>query len=414
MRKEEELANTNRIDHIERRGCLADRKLNSGDLISLAEKYSRNQLEAIRKKEEFYCRSCSEKMILKIGTQRIPHFAHEKGSECTEYDRESEYHMSGKIKLFDWLSKQGLSPEMECYYPTIKQRADISFAYEGKTYCIEFQCSTISAEVFRKRTEGYRKLSLHPIWILGGKNINRQQTHKLSLTSFHYLFLKETANHEVYLPAYCPQTNQFIRLENLISLSTRTVYGSIFCKPLEKLILQELVEPKITFSPSLKNWSRDLLRFKTTLITNAQALQNPFLFELYSHSLNPFTLPSFVGLPLKLNYAIETAPFIWQAYLFLDHFWGKEPGMIIRFQDVYKTTLKRIKEKQLVVRDLPSLYRNPLPFVIQEYLLAMSQIGVLKKKENNIYFIDKQIKLANNMEEQLKGEEKFYQEYYEN
>ncbi|WP_158318779.1 competence protein CoiA [Robertmurraya kyonggiensis] len=226
-------------------------KLKSGETISLAEKYSRNQLEAMRKKEEFYCRSCSEKMILKIGTQRIPHFAHEKGSECTEYDRESEYHMSGKIKLFEWLEIQGLSPEMECYYPPIKQRADIAFTYEEKTYCIEFQCSTISAEVFRRRTEGYRKLLLHPIWILGGKNINRKQTHKLSLTNFHYLFLKETANREVYLPAYCPQTNQFIRLENLISLSTRMAYASILCKPLEKLTVQDLIEPTLTLSPSL-------------------------------------------------------------------------------------------------------------------------------------------------------------------
>ncbi|RTR30074.1 hypothetical protein EKG37_14355 [Robertmurraya yapensis] len=394
--------------------ALLTAKLNSGETITLAEKYSRNQLEAIRKKEEFYCRSCSEKLILKIGTQRIPHFAHEKGSECTEYDRESEYHMSGKIKLFEWLETQGLSPEMECYYPVIKQRADIAFTYEEKTFCIEFQCSTISAEVFRKRTEGYRKLSLHPIWILGGKNINRKQTHKLSLTSFHYLFLKETANREVYLPAYCPQTNQFIRLENLISLTTRTAYASIFCKPLEKWTVQDLIEPKITFSPSLKYWSSDLLLYKNTLITNGQALQDLFLFELYSHTLHPYTLPSYVGLPLKQNYAIETAPFIWQTYLFLEHLFGREPGTIVRFQDAYKTILKRLKEKQLVVRDLPCMHRNPLPFVIQDYLVALTQIGVLKKKENNIYLIDKEIKIANNMEERLKEEVKFYQEYYEN
>ncbi|WP_449623102.1 competence protein CoiA [Robertmurraya sp. Marseille-Q9965] len=389
-------------------------KFNSGETISLAEDYTRNQLEEIRKKEEFYCRSCSEKMILKIGTQRIPHFAHEKGSECTEYDRESEYHMSGKIKLFEWLKIQGLSPEMECYYPTIKQRADIAFTYEGKTFCIEFQCCTISAEVFRKRTEGYRKLSLHPIWILGGKNINRKQTYKLSLTSFHFLFLQETANHEVYLPAYCPQTNQFIYLENLISLTTRTAYASIFCKTLEKLKVHELIAPKLAITPPLRNWGSDLFRYKNTLITSGQALQDPFLFELYTHALHPHTLPSYVGLPLKQNYAIETAPFIWQTYLFLEHIYGQESGTIIRFQDVYKTILKRLKEKQLVIRDLPCLHRNPLPFVIQEYLVALSQIGVLKKKENNIYFIDKQIKIANNMEERLKEEERVRQEYYEN
>ncbi|TKC18296.1 hypothetical protein FA727_01700 [Robertmurraya kyonggiensis] len=117
---------------------------------------------------------------------------------------------------------------------------------------------------------------------------------------------------------------------------------------------------------------------------------------------------------MKQNYAIETASFIWQTYLFLEHLYGRELGTIVRFEDVYKTTLKSLKEKQLIVRDLPCLHRNPLPFLIQEYLGALSQIGVLKKKENNIYFIDKQIKIANNMEERLKEEEKFRQEYYEN
>ena len=119
-------------------------KLVSGEVISLGANYERLELQKLRDKENFFCRSCSERVILKLGTKRIFHFAHEKGASCTEeFERESEYHMSGKLKLFQWLTDQGISAELECYFPAIKQRADIAFQFEGKTYCLEYQCSKI-------------------------------------------------------------------------------------------------------------------------------------------------------------------------------------------------------------------------------------------------------------------------------
>ena len=69
----------------------------------------KEKLRRIREDQEFQCPECKEKVMMKIGTQRMEHFAHQKGSLCVEsYERESEYHLAGKLQLFQWLKNQKL------------------------------------------------------------------------------------------------------------------------------------------------------------------------------------------------------------------------------------------------------------------------------------------------------------------
>ncbi|MGG0719076.1 competence protein CoiA family protein [Robertmurraya massiliosenegalensis] len=388
-------------------------KLQSGEVISLAEKKNKLFLQKLREKEVFYCRTCDEEVILRLGEKRIYHFAHLKDSSCTEeYERESDYHMAGKLKLYEWIMKQGLSVELERYFPEIKQRADIAFEYEKQQYCIEFQCSTISDEVFRKRTKGYQKIAIEPIWILGGKNIQRKHRDKVSLTAFHYLFLNENSRKQSYLPAYCPQSNQYIQLDNLYNLSMRKAFCHFSINPLQKMNISDLLKPTIPKFTPIHDWTIELYRFKLTLLGNSP--NSHFLTELYSNSINPYYLPPYVGIPLIGSCAIETPPFIWQTYIFIKHLHGQERGTQIYFHDIYTTILKRLREGHIKARSLPAISRNMLPFAIEEYLEQLSMNGVLKKVKNHHYKIDKSMKIANNMEEWVQEEKKFYQQFHLN
>ena len=97
-----------------------------GTLFSLLPRLPKEKLRRIREDQEFQCPECKEKVMMKIGTQRMEHFAHQKGSLCVEsYERESEYHLAGKLQLFQWLENQNLCPELEPFYPSIRQRPDI-------------------------------------------------------------------------------------------------------------------------------------------------------------------------------------------------------------------------------------------------------------------------------------------------
>ena len=86
---------------------------------------------------------------MKLGSQRIEHFAHQKDSQCTEsYERESDYHINGKLQLFQWLEMQNLSPVLEPYYQSIRQRPDIGFTYQFKL------CTRISMLCHSPRIDG--------------------------------------------------------------------------------------------------------------------------------------------------------------------------------------------------------------------------------------------------------------------
>ena len=107
---------------------------------------------------------------------------HQKGSLCVEsYERESEYHLAGKLQLYQWLENQKLCPELEPFYQSIRQRPDIGVSVNQKNFALEFQCSTIPPELLLKRTKYYQAKGVTPVWIMGGKNIKRKGEKKVSL-----------------------------------------------------------------------------------------------------------------------------------------------------------------------------------------------------------------------------------------
>lgn len=81
----------------------------SGIIFSLGKEYKKETLVIIRKNEEFFCPACGERVSLKLGTQRINHFAHRSGTVCRDfYEGETLYHMKGKLQLYQWLDRQGI------------------------------------------------------------------------------------------------------------------------------------------------------------------------------------------------------------------------------------------------------------------------------------------------------------------
>lgn len=384
-------------------------QLKDGKIISLVDGYSKVRLEDLRRRESFYCRTCSERVILKLGTKRIFHFAHEVGSSCMEdYERESEYHMSGKVHLYDWLLSQQLSPKLEHYFPAIKQRADLVFSYEDRMYAIEFQCSIIDETLFKKRTTGYRRISVTPLWILGGKNIQRLGPRKASLSNFSYLFLRECGDSLYYLPTYCPQAQKFILLENIIPISVRNAHCSYSLSSPGNIKIEELLKPNTPFMIDWHQWRADMARGRVQVVTKVTSVQDPFIQELYTQSLNPVLIPPYVGIPLKNNVAIETAPFIWQTYFFMDHLLPSRLGSEFRFQDIYVQFLRRVHSGQIKLRNLPSVSKNLFPFAIREYLSFLTDMGMLRKGRHDHYIMNQSIDLAMNMEEWHQQEENFF------
>lgn len=385
-------------------------KLENGQIIVLTKEMQKpGYLLELRKKESFYCPVCAERLILKIGRKRISHFSHGKGSNCKEqHDTESENHLNGKLQLYGWLKEQGLRPVLEQYFPEIKQRADLIFQYEGKMYAIEYQCSQIDVEIFRRRTKGYQKLKIFPIWILGSPPPTWHSSRKNSISDFHYLFLRKNQHHHFFLPAYCSMKKQFLFLHHLFPISVRNCFSQNVIKPLNQMDITYLLEPIFSTEVQLNNWRKELETFKIQLLMFRAHEREKFIRELYASRLHPLYLPPFVGIPLKHNIVFHSPPFIWQGYVFLDHFFGRKKGTVLSFIKILKSVKRRIYFNEIKIRQIPNIDQNLLPFAIKEYIFFLEKWGILRRVSNHQYILLQNIEIVRNLEMVKREEEKFF------
>jgi competence protein CoiA len=380
-----------------------------GSLICLAELQNFKYLQALRQKGEFYCPGCKEKMILKIGTKKISHFAHYRGSSCSEqFERESEYHLLGKQKLYLWLKEKGLQPELEAFDQQIRQRPDIRFTYENIRYALEFQCSTIPDEVFFKRTQCYQQNDYTPLWILGGNFLTRKNSAVVSLSDFQYQCIKSAYDCST-LSFYCPNTNQAIFLQKVIPITTRHAIATIAMGPLQNLDVKEFIQPHTQIAPTLETWRKEMKTFKYFYTQKPQAYKDPFLKELYQKHIHLAYLPPEVGLPVANGIFIRTPQAVWQGFLYVDCFHHRSLGDIISYHQIYQAFKARVWKGHISLRVLP-LLTNDASAAVLEYLQLLVNCSYLVKTNQTTYKINRKLLPNSNMVQQEQNEALFYQQ----
>lgn len=123
--------------------------------------------------QRFRCPACRGELRIKNGAQLIAHFAHKDNACKTSSEPESETHLAGKWWLAKFGAQIGETVTLETYYPEIQQRADVVWEHQGRQRILEFQCSGISPERLKARTDGYQSLNLEVIWIAGPQYLTR-------------------------------------------------------------------------------------------------------------------------------------------------------------------------------------------------------------------------------------------------
>ncbi|MBT2688331.1 hypothetical protein J7I93_09070 [Bacillus sp. ISL-47] len=355
-----------------------------GERVNLFEKHNLRRLRELRIQNGFFCPECSEEVVLKIGTKRIPHFSHKKGSECPEsYERESDYHINGKLLLFGWLKEKGLNPVLEPYYPNISQRPDIGVKYGGTDYAIEYQCSIISEALFTKRSEAYIKSGIIPIWILAGKNLSRKGKNKISLSGFHYLFLRKTASGSWVIPSFCPINKSFINIHQIIPFTVRNTFANFEIKTMGQASLELLFEPpRLNSNLNQYEWQRVIRQAKNGLPQTRGAFRNKFLQELYSLSLNSSLLPPEIGLPVFHAPYIETSPLQWQSYLHIDVLMKEDVFSLERMISCFQN---RVWKSDIKIRKLPLVHSGEAVLAVKEYAELLVNLKFLLRTGKGLY-----------------------------
>lgn len=139
------------------------------------------------KKEKWFCPGCHSQVIIKSGKVNRSHFAHKTRETCDLFsENESEEHLKGKELIANNCDKYGIEYEVEAFLPELNQRPDVLIQ---EKIAIEFQCSALSLERFKERTESYLNNGYQVIWLLGEKF---HLKNKLSALQKQFIYFSES------------------------------------------------------------------------------------------------------------------------------------------------------------------------------------------------------------------------------
>jgi len=384
-----------------------------GKVYNLAGRKDIQYLHELKKKVLFYCPVCRERVILKAGSQKIPHFSHQKSSKCTYISEpESIQHMLGKADLYFWLLNQGYKVHLERFLPKLNQRPDILVKRNGQWFAIEYQCSPISLKTLNSRTNGYETHHIKPIWIIGGYPFQNRKGGYFQLNDFYWSFIQASETFGLTLLSYTPQAQQFHFLSNISPISSRKVKGTYTNTSLGKVSFPIVFSNP--FRPKHKvdaYWFLQKRKWLLQKLVYGKAFQDPFLLSVYECYCHPLFLPPAIGLPVDYMGVCKTHPVVWQFYIWRDCLRFLRIGERITFTQVIDAIEIRKKYHYIQFRDLPFVHHSYQNRMIFLYLQMLVHSTYLKEVKKGTFVLNKTITIPKNMEEVNLYEKEFLQKY---
>lgn len=343
--------------------------------------YSRVELKAIRNAQDFFCPSCNEKLILKIGTEITPHFSHSSVSTCSG-GGEGEIHERGKWLLYSWLKKSYEDVVLESYVREINQRPDILLTIASKKYAVEFQYSSISTAEIRKRNGMYKRAKIIPVWFLDVKHLQQRSQATFLLNSFAKQFLFQPVRHpSPIILFFCTKTEQIISLQNILFISLTKVLSQKHVYPLKSYNWNDLFRaPPSTKKQYLIRWSVEKKKFRMQQ-RRSVGKQKEWLLWLYKRRLPIDYLPSVIYLPVKGQMLMNVQPWNWQSRLwyYLQYEVGEYQSFTLDDCNKYLTSF------MYPTQYYPLLIQTNSP--ITSYIEWLCLLGYVKRKNNQTYRI---------------------------
>ena len=355
-----------------------------GQLLTIAI-VEREQINKYKIDNRFFCPVCHEQVIIKAGIKTIAHFAHKRNSNCSiATNGEGEYHEQGKLDLFHWLKLQGISVQLEKYLPTISQRPDMLVTIGNKKIAIEYQCASLPLSVLIKRTQGYLKENIIPIWILGGNRMKRLTDNSLALTSrdLHYMH-QFNQSFPITLYYYCPNTKEFARFQNISLTGSKKAIGNLYFSSLRKCtFLTIFQQSKPQTKTHFQLWLKDKLFLRTVPKYHMSKTERQWRKWLYLKRLAPSNMPAIIYLPVKSQWRMKVPPWNWQSRLCIDFLNPKTKFTIRECQAFLQKYIQSTS-------NYPLIYPTSHP--ITEYLDLLIQLGFVIRIDSHYYQLKKKI-----------------------
>ncbi|MEK4384890.1 competence protein CoiA family protein [Solibacillus sp. FSL W7-1464] len=291
-------------------------------LFYLTPKLLPGELQRLKKQQSFYCPQCKERLLLKAGQIKIPHFAHQKNSDCDSLfsEGESAAHLLGKQHLFQLFTNLQVSPVLEPFLPQLQQRPDLLITVKDLQYAIEFQCSPIVPSSFQQRTTGYLNANITPVWILHTpEKFKLTGIAKISINHTNGQFIQQYKKQK-FLITYDVESKTFYYISNLIHLHKLQYFAVVKSLPLSQQRFPFLIPDKVSkpqFHLLLKKYRKYREHYiHPRLLLSKKGVNDRFFRAIYELRLTLTNLPAFLGIPVHNTHAFNRFCIEWQVGLF--------------------------------------------------------------------------------------------------
>ncbi|AIM25663.1 competence protein CoiA [Melissococcus plutonius] len=241
------------------------------------------------KQKHYLCLACKQPVIIKNGSVKLAHFAHQSKKFCEFFsERETKEHLLLKEIMVRWCKKEGLIYQLECYLPTIKQRPDLLIG----NIAVEIQCSPLSIERLKERTKAYQENGYIPWWICGEKLLPKG---KLPILIKH--FCSFSRNFGFYFWGIDWKEKNLILYFHIEESYTKKLYYEKKTWPLYSFSLLTIFFYPIlsTFSHQRVHNTADLIKDYIQNLTKKLMTNDKCIYklqqELYSNHLHLLELP---------------------------------------------------------------------------------------------------------------------------
>ncbi|WP_049628262.1 competence protein CoiA family protein [Bacillus sp. JFL15] len=378
-----------------------------GRLIQLAGSYSKEKAAELRNKR-WFCPVCKSELDIKLGREKLPHFAHKKSRLCPgESEPESEYHLEGKRQLFLWLKAQGCTVSLEPYLTSAGQRPDLTAENGKERLAIEFQCANLSADSLKSRTAGLKNAGYRPVWIIGAKRLKRLAAHFFRLSAYHWQFFE--ANSFSSLMFYCPDARSFYKLHSITPFYTGYSYAGLTTIPLHKANLKDICHPEGRHSVKLSSWRCAVAGFRKKsgrFLSEDAGLIRRLFYERHQVAF-PF-LPSEVFIPVSAGFVFASPVFVWQGHLYLRLAELFEKGAPIRLSGMVQNVRHNIRRQEIRMRY--DSHEHLIGMAVKQYADFLCLQDFLRETENEVYMPSSQQKRPQTAEELRQRDRLFFGE----
>lgn len=338
---------------------------------------TKTNVERIRQEGKLFCKACSSPVMIKAGEIKIPHFAHEKSSQCAlASEGESELHLLAKSQIMSWFCYQGVTATLEHYFSKIARQADL---FVSDKAVIEFQCSSVPISEMITRTMDYLSLDLEVYWILG--QTIRKVKGRIHLTAFQLAFLQFDRKLGYHFWHYSPEQGIFTLFYHLTFEKGSTFFASeMHFSSKENITEWKQKIARIISRNAYVKRDRLLERQKICFYYAKFKKHGQFMRRLYNAGYYLHYLPKEIGVDLDTQFLVITPAVEWQFDLWDIFFNRLEQGDT--FSEAYFLEKFQLVVKQVRTIWLPTNEHLKLGKAYMAYLIG---VGVLAAIPENRY-----------------------------